>query len=215
MPLEISNFIEGLDTSWPLGGDKHIKGDDHLRLIKHVMKATFPGVNGNGIKEAIIATEQELNWLTGLTDNIQDQFDALASDISGLQGELSAPAGTSMLFYQTVPPNGWTQDTTKNDHMLRIVSASGGAAGGTDSPILNDKVPLHTHTATASSVGNHTHSYNKFVSGGRNNSGGGTDIGSGQTGGAGAHGHSINVHTNAGGGDWRPKYVDVIVAVKD
>ena len=42
MPLEISTYISGLDESWPLSGDPTNKGDDHLRLIKHVLQSQFP-----------------------------------------------------------------------------------------------------------------------------------------------------------------------------
>jgi hypothetical protein len=42
------------------------------------------------------------------------------------------PTGTVMLFYQAAAPTGWTKLTTQNDKALRVVSGSGGVAGGTN-----------------------------------------------------------------------------------
>jgi hypothetical protein len=41
------------------------------------------------------------------------------------------PAGTVMLFYQNAAPTGWTIVTSQNNKALRVVSSSGGVAGGT------------------------------------------------------------------------------------
>ena len=217
MPLESGDTIESLDQTYPLGGDPHNKGDDHLRLIKHVLKAQFVGVDGGGFKEAITATEQELNWLGGLTSNAQDQLDALESSIALLTGELSAPAGTVLSFYNTAPPNGWTQDTSKNDFMMRVVSTTGGGSGGTDSPILNSKVPSHLHSfsANTSTTGAHVHPLNI----GGSDAGGGrfadTDDNKGtlNSNSAGSHAHSVsgNTSNNSGASNWTPKYVDMII----
>jgi hypothetical protein len=43
------------------------------------------------------------------------------------------PAGTVMLFYQNAAPTGWTIVTSQNNKALRVVSGSGGVAGGTTS----------------------------------------------------------------------------------
>lgn len=42
MGLETTNFITGLNVSWPLAGDLKSQGDDHLRLLKTVLTLTFP-----------------------------------------------------------------------------------------------------------------------------------------------------------------------------
>ena len=44
----------------------------------------------------------------------------------------SVPAGAIMLFYMGAAPTGWTKITTQNDKALRVVSGSGGVAGGTN-----------------------------------------------------------------------------------
>tara|TARA_R110000796_G_scaffold5243_1_gene19900 strand:+ start:1405 stop:2061 length:657 start_codon:yes stop_codon:yes gene_type:complete len=218
MPLESTTTIEGLDDSYPLGGDPTNKGDDHLRLIKSVLKTMFPGAGGNGFSIPVVATEVEFNYISGLTSNAQDQFDALGVSITALTGQLSAPTGTRMPFHQAAAPTGWTQDASKNDYMLRVVSGTGGAAGGTDSPILNDKVSSHTHTASVTDPG-HTHvqdftneagvDFDSFGAGGRYRNNAGFVTTSSTT------GISVSVAANAGSSDWTPKYLDIIIAVKD
>jgi len=59
----------------------------------------------------------------------------------------SVPSGTVMLFYQAAAPIGWTKLTTQNDKAIRVVSGSGGVAGGT-----NPFSTVMAQTAT----GNHT-----------------------------------------------------------
>ncbi len=42
MGLESATYIDALNTANPLGTDQKLQGDDHLRLIKSVLKTTFP-----------------------------------------------------------------------------------------------------------------------------------------------------------------------------
>lgn len=45
MGLEVATFVNDLNTANPVGGtDQKAQGDDHLRLIKTVLKNTFPGM---------------------------------------------------------------------------------------------------------------------------------------------------------------------------
>ena len=46
MALETGSFIDDLVVTNPLGTDAKNKGDDHLQLVKKVVKATFPGMVG-------------------------------------------------------------------------------------------------------------------------------------------------------------------------
>jgi hypothetical protein len=75
MGLETGTTIANLDSTFPTAGDPRSEGDDHLRLIKSVLKSQFPGVGGNGFAVPITAKETELNFLSGLTSNAQAQFD--------------------------------------------------------------------------------------------------------------------------------------------
>jgi len=216
MTIETGNTIADLDKSYPLGDDPTSEGDNHLRLIKAVLKAQFPGVDGDGYKEAIIATEQELNWLSGLTDSVQTQLDALSGRVTELESQLSAPQGTALTFWQSAAPIGWTQDTNLDDMMLRVVATPGGGTGGSDSPIVMDKVPSHTHVTGDVS---HSHSFSMVSSLASHPGTSGTSIDT-----TGHHSnsfttdpetHSHPVLSNSGASNWEPKYVDMIICKKN
>jgi hypothetical protein len=59
MPLEAGTFISDLNASNPAGTDTLDRADDHLRLIKSTVKATFPNITG-----AVTPTQADLNKLT-------------------------------------------------------------------------------------------------------------------------------------------------------
>ena len=75
------------------------------------------------------------------------------------------PTGTTMLFYQSNAPSGWTQVTTAvNNRALRVVNSEGANSGG-DKSFTNvfaiRPVPLtqHSHNASAGNQSaNHVHS---------------------------------------------------------
>jgi hypothetical protein len=142
MALETATTLSGLVTANPTSIDPIAQGDDHLRLIKDVLKQQFPGAAGQGYAIPILATEAELNLLVGLTS-------------------LPFPVNTKMPFYQAVPPVGWSATTVTNDSMMRVVTSgtTGGVAnaGGGQSPILNNTVPSHTHVFTGSAMSPHSH----------------------------------------------------------
>lgn len=57
MPLETGDWIEDLVETNPPGTDNVSQGDDHLRLIKHVLMTQFNNLG----PEAVTATAAELN----------------------------------------------------------------------------------------------------------------------------------------------------------
>lgn len=56
MGLETATYINGLVITNPDGNDGKSQGDDHLRLVKKVLKNTFPNITG-----AVTATQDDLN----------------------------------------------------------------------------------------------------------------------------------------------------------
>ena len=64
MGLETGTYISDLNSSNPVAGDPVNEGDDHIRLVKSTVKATFPSVTG-----AVTSTHTELNKLDGVTAN--------------------------------------------------------------------------------------------------------------------------------------------------
>jgi hypothetical protein len=70
MGLETGTFISDLVATNPIGAsDPKSQGDDHIRLIKATVKASFPNVNG-----AVNPTPVEFNYLVGVTSAIQGQI---------------------------------------------------------------------------------------------------------------------------------------------
>jgi len=64
MGLESGTYISQLNSSNPTTSDDVAEGDDHLRLIKAVLKNQFSGLTGT---TAISSSEAELNILDGVT----------------------------------------------------------------------------------------------------------------------------------------------------
>ena len=71
MGLESGSFISDLIASNPASTDKRRFGDDHLRLIKLVLKNSFPNIAG-----PVAATDEELSFVNGVTSALQVQLDA-------------------------------------------------------------------------------------------------------------------------------------------
>jgi hypothetical protein len=56
MALETASFINGLNSGNPQSTDSVSQADDHIRLIKATIKATFPNITG-----AVTKTQAEIN----------------------------------------------------------------------------------------------------------------------------------------------------------
>lgn len=75
MTVETATYISSLDPTYPTGAETNdsAEGDNHIRLIKSTVKATFPAVTG-----AVTASHTELNILKGVT--------ATAAELSKMAG---------------------------------------------------------------------------------------------------------------------------------
>lgn len=87
MALETGTYISDLVSTNPVSTDGLTQADDHLRLIKSTVKATFPNITG-----AVTPTHTELNYVDGVTSSIQTQLDALSSGKQPLDAGLTAYA---------------------------------------------------------------------------------------------------------------------------
>ena len=76
MGLETASYIDQLVAANPLGTDSKSQGDNHIRLLKNVLKTQFPSL-GNAVVNTsaaqlnilteITASSTEINKLTGVT----------------------------------------------------------------------------------------------------------------------------------------------------
>jgi hypothetical protein len=73
-----TKYIDDLVATNPAAGDNVSEGDDHIRGIKNVLKTTFPSIDG-----AITATDTELNYVDGVTSNVQTQLNAKFATAGG------------------------------------------------------------------------------------------------------------------------------------
>ena len=65
MTIEVASFIGNLVTTYPEATADYSECDDHLRLIKSAVKASFPLVTG-----AVTVTEAQINLLTDSTKTV-------------------------------------------------------------------------------------------------------------------------------------------------
>ena len=165
-----TNTIEGLDQTWPLGNDPTLDGDNHLRLIKRVLKAMFPGEGGSGFSEPIIATETEINHLTGLQQNVQQALEDLNEYDGILRRRLCGPNGLILPTFNIssyAVPNGWKRLAVNENYMMVATTTEfQGLYGGKNDPILfthNHSQP--TIKITAANLPPHSHD----ISAGSNN----------------------------------------------
>lgn len=82
MTIETALYPDQLNASWPLQSDIVREGAGHLRLLKSVLKTTFPNVTG-----AVSASHIELSRVSGLASPVQLQLDALATGKGSISGQ--------------------------------------------------------------------------------------------------------------------------------
>jgi hypothetical protein len=149
------------------------------------------------------------NYSVTAAPQIQLAADPTLADQAATKHYVDAllPSGTTLLFYQSAAPTGWTQVTSLNDYALRLVSGTGGSTGGSVafssafvSQAVTGSISINTISATSGSttlttaqIPSHTHNW------------GGTGSGTTANGTANiqdpGHTHSVNgyINTDAGG----------------
>lgn len=153
---------------------RHLKTDVEERLgVDH----SWDGDTEDGKHNQVTLPEQASDPTAGANEIIlyaKDDGSGNTQIYSIVQGGSAVsvggfPSGTAMLFYNNAAPTGWsvvTGKTASNHYAIRVLNTATAASGGATfaaqghSPILNDKVPSHTHGAgsfTAASGGSHTH----------------------------------------------------------
>lgn len=92
MPLETAQYINSLNSANPVNTDPISDGDNHIRLIKAAVKATFPNITG-----VVTPTQAQMNYLVGVTSSIQTQLDAKLTKASNLSDLVSATTALTNL----------------------------------------------------------------------------------------------------------------------
>jgi microcystin-dependent protein len=145
MALETGTYISDLVATNPVGSDPIAQADDHIRLVKSTLKATWPNVKG-----AVTATHENLSNGTPV---------GLIAMWSG--GSL--PAGWTLCNGVAVARSDGTGNITPPDLRDRFIVGSGysygtGNVGGAALIQLSvAQLPAHNHTANTDSQGSHSH----------------------------------------------------------
>lgn len=129
MGLETATYISDLVSTNPAANDAKSVGDDHIRLLKSTVKATFPNVTG-----AVTATHTELNIMDGVTAstaelNIMDGVTASTAEINILDGVTATTAELNCT--DGVTSNIQTQLDAKADTNGETYTGAHNFTGGT------------------------------------------------------------------------------------
>ena len=127
MGIETGSYINDLDADWPLATDNVSDGDNHLRLIKKVLKASFPGVDRVSEYISVSTSEPTVSvgkgrlWLnTSTTPNLLYIYDG--SNFKKLP--ISATVDYKLMGNDTV---GWTLPTAEGTANYPLVTSGSGA----------------------------------------------------------------------------------------
>jgi microcystin-dependent protein len=226
MGLETGTYVSDLNPAWPLGTDLESQGDDHIRLIKAVLKATFPGQNAPltpafflpiGVVMPFAGMVVPTGWLLCFGQEVsRTTYSALFAAIGTTwgTGDGSTTFNLPDICGRFVAGPDNMGGTAKN----RLTGAQNGGlnanapgkVGGEQGHVttLAETMP-HTHyfaSVTGTENQNHNHGYNYYISGapagaigqGPNYS---NVIQSGTTGAENqAHNHNFSGTTDNGGG---------------
>lgn len=155
MALETASYIHQLNPQNPSGADRLKDGDDHIRMIKAALKATFPGLTGpldpsvtqdllNGLKSAMIPMGFVGIW-TGASSTV--------------------PAGWAIMDGRTVSRSDGQGTITLPDWRgVAVVGAS-------DDRPLGTKFGQYSRTYTTSAVGDHSHGVTVSTAGAHSHTG--------------------------------------------
>ena len=180
MGLEVGSFPSDLVDTNPTGTDLKSQGDDHIRLIKKVIKNTFPNLNG-----AVNATPLQLNSLASPGTVC---FPGLIGMWSGAIG--SIPSGWVLCNGSGVLSNGNPVPDLRDRFIVGAGSSYGiGATGGATTHTHSVSVNVDNHSLTIAQIPSHSHTVPGSVS-----SNGGSETFDGNSSGA-----SFNMETSSVG----------------
>jgi hypothetical protein len=207
MGLETATYISGLVDTNPAGSDSITYGDDHLKLIKSVLKATLP--YGNAVMDGVkVGATTPTSYAAGSL-----WYDTSGAGVLKVRNKANSayegvdtasavvPTGVIALWYGAIGsiPSGWALcDGTASTPDLRdrfvvgagtggsyAVDATGGSLTTADHTLTTAEIPAHTHEVK---IRGYTGEVQSAGDGDYTDEGGLQD--SEPTGGGGAHSHT-------------------------
>ena len=165
MTVESATYVSGLNANYPPGSDTISEGDDHLRLIKAVLKSTLPNADEaiNGVHTGTSApspTSSGQLWFdtSGSGDlKVRNKADSAFTSVDTTS--TAFPAGIITLWSGSSAsiPGGWMLcDGTAPAPDLRdrfvvgatstyAVDATGGSTTSGAHTLTTAEMPSHTH----------------------------------------------------------------------
>ena len=201
--------FDALATSSATKSNKVVSGTTSAVMVQDAGgDISDSGYIFSNLSGTVTATTAEVNKLTTVAGN----------------GEIDAfPTGTEMIFYNTAAPTGWTKSTANTNKAMRVVSSTGGTAGGTvdfttafasqsvagtntGTSLSIAQMPAHTHTASVRAATANGNEFSGATTSGVEGTGTTNSTGSGTT----------HTHTFSGTAiDMDVQYLNVIVGIKD
>jgi hypothetical protein len=132
MGLEAATYINQLNSAWPIGAsDPKAQGDDHLRLIKATIQASFPNISG-----AVTATHTQLSTVGG------SGISGFAIPANKVKGSVVAGAGVAttglrsdaQLIIDLADAYAWTGQHS----WTQVLKGPAGAVGGPSFSFVGD-----------------------------------------------------------------------------
>lgn len=158
MALETASFISQLNPANPSGADRVHQGDDHIRLLKSVLKATFPNITGP---------------VTVSQDRLNQDFTLPVGLILAWYGDAaSVPEGWAICNGQTVERSDNGANITLPDLRDRVLIGAGGTyaplatPGAATQSVTTSSAGAHTHTTGAAGAHSHTATVAQTATGG-------------------------------------------------
>ncbi|TFU06176.1 tail fiber protein [Polymorphobacter arshaanensis] len=137
MSLETASYLHQLNPSYPSGTDMQREGDDHIRLLKAAIKATFPNFTG------------AMNLTSTFLNDIAVHLVPFGA-IMLFSGD-TAPTGWAICDGRTVAKSDGSGTVTTPDMQNRV------PVGASVAHALGDMFGQESYTVTAGAGGGHTH----------------------------------------------------------
>lgn len=210
MGLEVATYIDGLVISNPAGTDDRSQGDDHIRLVKSVLKNTFPNITGpitltqaqiNAIKGNLVPVGFIGMW-SGAITNIPSGW-KLCNGVGTISNGSPVPNLVDRFIMGSATNSGGNFNIGQTGGS-KDVSYTGSTASHT---LTVDQIPSHTHT-----TGDRAYGFNSNSEVDRIMKGSGTAQGTAATGGGQGHSHNLTISVTNGN---LPPYYVLAFIIKD
>ena len=130
MALEVGTYLDDLVNTNPASTDGIGQADDHIRLIKKVLKNTFPNITG-----PVLGSQAELNLIDGLTSttaelNKLDGYTGTVSDLNKIVATTATAAELNKL-------DGAVVTTAEINKLSGLNTTTGERHGHREEPVVH------------------------------------------------------------------------------